>query len=56
MALREGVEISSPDLFVFSFAVVLKHDFSTLINDVLRWPILVALGIPRCDALSSATE
>jgi len=34
------------DLLVLAFAVVLEHDFSALIDDVLRRPILVAVGVP----------
>jgi hypothetical protein len=34
------------DLLVLAFAVVLEHDFSVLIDDVLRRPILVATGVP----------
>src|SRR6266550_656758 len=34
------------DLLVLAFAVMLEHDFSALIDDVLRRPILVAVGVP----------
>ena len=34
------------DLLVLAFAVVLEYDFSALIDNVLRRPILVAIGVP----------
>jgi hypothetical protein len=35
------------DLIVLAFAIVLEHDLAIPIDDVLRRPILVAVGIPR---------
>src|SRR6476620_4346971 len=34
------------DLFVAAFAVMLEHAFSALIDNVLRGPILIAIGVP----------
>src|SRR3954465_4476046 len=34
------------DLLILALAIVLEHDFAVLVNDVLRRPILVAVGVP----------
>ena len=35
------------DLFVLTLTGVLEHDLSTLVDNILRWPILVVVGVPR---------
>src|SRR5207245_2620809 len=34
------------DLVIAAFAFVLEHDLAVLVDDVLRRPILVAVGVP----------
>src|SRR6478735_1634889 len=34
------------DLVVLALAIVLKHDLSVLVDDILRGPIAIAVGVP----------
>src|SRR2546423_15698659 len=50
-SLPSAVGVQQPrhgtvDLLVLAFAVVLEHDLALLVDDVLRRPIQVAVGVP----------
>ena len=53
VSIRSAVDIEesldcSLDLFVLTFAGVLKNDSSILVDDVLRGPIFIVIGFPGC--------
>ena len=36
------------DLLIVAFTGMFEHDVSCLVDDLLRGPILVVVGVPRC--------
>ena len=36
------------NLLVVTLTGMLEHDLPTFVDDILRWPILVVVGVPRC--------